>query len=197
MFLRKSPVKKINQVVSECRQAGLDVTPLEVEQYSLCGGDPLELGEALLKAKEVNVPVTIDQLTSVFVVGHDPIDSVVEAARERELVIDTFSADGEDQIRGFTQSEEEVYASARIFYWQEIYDIVTPEVETIYERLGAAISVFINTAESLRSLQIQRPEHEAELITIAKNRFPRIKSVVVEYFKNGEQGGASNSSPRL
>jgi len=41
--------------------------------------------------------------------------------------------------------------------------------------------VYINTATNYRSLQLKKPEQEAELRNIAADMIPAIKSVAIDY----------------
>lgn len=51
----------------------------------------------------------------------------------------------------------------------------------IHERLGAAVSVYINTATDTQALQLKKSAHESELTTLGLGMLPGIRSVAVEY----------------
>ena len=182
MALRRSPISKIRAALLKCETAGLTVTAKDLESHHLCGRDPLILAEALVTAKQLGVSTTFQELSAITLAGHEPLALLLDASKERIVNFDTFSPKRADRIRGFTQDQKEVFAALTVAFRMSPSQLAFHfDFRHIHERLGAAVSVFINTAPDLRTLQIRRSEHEAELRLLGLDALPGLQSVVVEY----------------
>jgi len=182
MHLRKSPVSKIRTALAKCEAAGIDVSAQNLETHSLCGKDPIVLAEALVRAKELGVQTTFIQMAGICMAGIDPMKLLPEATKERSAKFDTFSPTRDDRIVGFTRDQREVSAAITITYTlslsQAAYGFT---LRHIHERVSAAASVYINTSPDLRTLQLRKSAHEAELRALVLEMIEGLKSLAIEY----------------
>lgn len=182
MAIRKSPVSKIRKALARCEAAGLAVTARDLESHFLCGRDPLVLAEALVTAKQLGVATSLQEMAAIILAGHEPLALLLDASKERTARFDTFSPKRADHIRGFTRDQREVSAVITIIYRLSPAQLAFRfELRPVHERLGAAVSVFINTAPDLRTLLMRRDEHAAELKLLGLDTLPDLQSVSVEY----------------
>lgn len=182
MAIRKTPISKIRKALAVCEAAGLAVTARDLESHHLCGRDPLVLAEALVTAKQLGVSTTFQEMAAITLAGHDPLALLLDASKDRTERFDTFSPKREDRIRGFTKDQREVSAVLTVVFRLSPSQLAFRfDFRHVHERLGAAASVFINTAPDLRTLQLRRPEHEAELRLLGLDALPGLRSVAVEY----------------
>ncbi|MDX2111585.1 MAG: flotillin-like FloA family protein [Verrucomicrobiota bacterium] len=184
MSLRKTPITKIKKALAKCEAAGLSVTGKELEAHYLCGGNPIVLAEACVIAKELGADTHFDQLAALCLMGRNPQELILESLKDKTIWFDTFSPKREDKIRGFTRDHREVYAAIsgvyRISPGAVAMDMTVDSCH-LHERLGAAVSVYINTAADVQSLQMKKPADELELLEIAKSSLPGFRSIVIEY----------------
>jgi len=182
MSLRQTPVAKIRKALATCEAAGLAVTAQDLESNHLAGGDPILLAEALASAKKLGVETSLHEMAAVCLAKHNPLELLLEASKEKIVHFDTFSPKRADKIRGFTKDQREVSAEiTAVFRLSPTQLAFRFDFRHIHERLGAAVSVYINTATDYRSLQLKKAEQEAELRTIASDMIPVIKAVTIEY----------------
>jgi uncharacterized protein YqfA (UPF0365 family) len=182
MALRNSPVLKIRKALTKCEAAGLAVTFRDLETHHLCGRDPLVLADVLVSANQLGVSTTFIEMSSIILAGHDPLPLLLDASNDRTIRFDTFSPKRDDRIRGFTRDNQEVLAALTVVYRLSLSQLAFSfDFRHVHERLGAAVSVFINTAPSLRTLQIMRMEHEAELQLLGIDALPGFRSISIEY----------------
>lgn len=182
MYLRKTPIAKVREALKICEAAGIQVTALDLESHSLCRGDPVILAKALTTAKQLGVDTSFHELAAVALARKNLIDLVHQASKERVERFDTFSPTREDKIRGFTKDQTEVFAEVTSVFRLSVRQLASRfDFRHVHERLGAAISVYINTASDFRSLQLQKSTHEAEMKALGADMIPAFKAVVIEY----------------
>jgi uncharacterized protein YqfA (UPF0365 family) len=182
MFFRKTPVPKIKKALALCEAAGLSVTPKDLEAHHLCGRDPVLLAEALVNARQLDIDTNLQEMSVVILAGQNPLELLLEAAKDKVSRIETFSPQRPDPIRGFAKDGCEVTPVITVVYRlslsQQAFGF---DFRHVHERLSAAVSVFINTAASRRELSLKKTAHEAELHQIAVGIIPGFKSAVIEY----------------
>lgn len=182
MTFRNTPIGKIRKAPALCESAGLAVTPGELEAHHLCGKDPLVLVEALVTAQELGINTTFREMAAISLTGQDLSALLLEASNERSVTFETFSPQRDEHIKGFTQDRQETHATVTVTYSLSPSQIAFHfDFRPVHERLGAAVSVYINTAADIRALQIKKTAHESELKTLAIGMLPGIRSVAVEY----------------
>ena len=182
MYFRKSPISKIREALAKCEAAGIDVTAQNLETHSLCGKDPVVLANALVTAKELGVQTTFREMAAMCMVVGDPTELILGATKERVATFDTFSPTRDDRITGFTRDQRQVSATITITCTLSMSQLAFKyNMRHVHERLGAAVSVFINTASDMRTLQLRKAAHEAELKTLALEMLEGLKSLAIEY----------------
>lgn len=182
MSLRNAPVAKLRKALVTCEAAGLAVTAKDLEFHHLAGGDPILLAEALASAKKLGVETSFHEMSAICLAKHNPLELLLEASKDKTARFDTFSPKREDKIRGFTKDHQEVSAVVTVVFRLSLSQSAFRfDFRHIHERLGAAVSVYINTATDYRSLQLKKPEQEAELRNIAADMIPTIKSAAIDY----------------
>jgi uncharacterized protein YqfA (UPF0365 family) len=182
MSLRRSPVNEIAKALKVCESAGITATARDLESQYLCGQDPLALAEGLSSAKQLGIETSLKQMAAAQFMGHDLSKLLNEVLEDRRMKWDTFSPTRPDLIRGFTRDGVEVKASIAV-----VFSLTVPQAtygftgRTVKERLGAAVSVFINTAADRTELERNRPSHEAQLRVLAQDELPGLRSLALSY----------------
>ncbi len=182
MYLRKIPVAKIEKALAISESAGFDLTAAHFESHYFCGKDPVILVEALVTAKQLGVNTSFTQLAAIDLAGRNLNEVLLESTKQRTTRFDTFSPTRSDRIRGFTNDRSEVFAVVTVVYHLMPNELAFGfDFTRVHERLGAAVSVYINTATDLRSLQLQKPEHEAELRVLGVGMIAGFVSASIDY----------------
>ena len=182
MVVLKVPILKIRKALAKCAAAGIAVTVQGLEAHFLCGKDPMMLADALVSAKELGVEATFQSMAALCMVSQDPMKVLLEASKERVAKFDTFSPTKNDRITGVTRDQQQVMAAITIIYTLSPIQVALGfNPRHVHERLGAAVSVFINTSPDMRTLQLRKTSHEAELKTIALEMLAGLKSLTIDY----------------
>lgn len=182
MYFRNSPVSKIKEALKKCEAAGVAITAKDLEAHHLCGKDPMTFADALILAKKLGVTTSLQEMSAICLAGRDPIKILSGATEERIARFDTFSPEREDKIIGFTREHQQVAATITITYRLSLIQLVFGfNLRHVHERLGAAVSVFINTSPSARALQLAKVSNEAELKVIALEMLKGLTSLSIEY----------------
>jgi len=182
MAFRQTPIGKIRKALAKCEGAGIAVTAKDLEAHALCGQDPLVLADALVTAQQLGVTTSFQEMAAVSLVGKDPFAVLLEASKEHTVSFDTFSPKQTELLRGFTRGQEEVFAVVTLVYRLSLHQLTFHfDPSHVHERLGAAISVYINTAPDLRTLRLRQSEHEAQLAVLGLDLLPGLRSVTVEF----------------
>jgi len=182
MHLRGSPVAQIKQALTICQRAAISVTPVDLERHSLSGGNVLALAKGLATAKDLGVETDFMGLAVCQLAGRDLMELVLESSKRREMRIETFSPRRPDLLRGFTRDQREVAASIDLVYFLSPSQLTfSYNLTSLHERLGAAVSVFINTAPDHHALVARKFADEAELLLIAREMLPGVRQVTLAY----------------
>lgn len=182
MYVRNSPVSKIKLALKKCEAAGVDITAKDLETHHLCGKDPAVLADALILAKKLGVTTSFQEMSAICLAGADPMKLIPDAASQRTATFETFSPVRDERIIGFTRDHRQVSASITITYRLSLTQLAFNfSPRHIHERLGAAVSVFINTAPDMRTLQLGKAANEAELKTLALDMLKGLQSLAIEY----------------
>ena len=118
----------------------------------------------------------------MLLAGHDAKELLLGASEDRVAEFDTLSPTRGDRIKGFTADDTEVLAKIKVVYRLSISQLAFRfSIQTIHERLAAAVSVYINTALSRRDLELNRTKQEAEIQNIAINSLRSVREVSIAY----------------
>ena len=154
----------------------------DLETHALCGKDPVVLADALVAARELGVETTFLEMSAICLAGNDPMKLLSETTKVRAAKFDTFSPTREDRIIGFTRDQQQVSAAITISYALSLSQLAYGfNLRHVHERLGAAVSVFINTSPDMRTLQLRKASHEVELRSLALEMLKGLKSLAIEY----------------
>lgn len=182
MALRKTPVGRIRKALTKCENAGIAITAKELESHFLCGHDPVVLADALVAAKGLGVHTTCHEMSAICLAGHDPMALLLDASTDRVVTFDTYSPKRDERIVGFTRDQKEVSVTITAVYRLSPSQLAFRfDFRQIHERLGAAVSVFINTSPDINTLQLKKAEHEAQLALLVHDSLPGMRSVTLAY----------------
>jgi hypothetical protein len=121
------------------------------------------------------------QMSAICLSGKDPMELLPGAIKERVAKFNTFSPTREDRIIGFTRDQQQVSATITITYTLSLSQLAYGfTLRHIHERASAAASVFINTSPDMRTLQLRKASHEAELKTLVLEMLEGLKSLTIE-----------------
>ena len=177
----KDPMVLADALV-KAKTLGVQATFQEMAAICLAGKDPMILVDALAEAKKLGLQVTFRNMMTVCMMGHDPMKLLPEVTKIRVAKFDTFGPTREDRIVGFTRDQQQVAATITITYTLSLLQAALGyNLRHIHERAGAAVSVFINTSPDMRTLQLQKASHEAELKTLVLEMLEGLKSLTIEY----------------
>ena len=181
MWLRHSRVKPLKQALQLAEAEGISTSVAQLEAHQLAGGDPMRLVESTILAKRNGIPAEFSTLSAFDLAGKNTLEVVKACLERKQYGFDTFSPETEEKIVGWTRDGTEVSARCTLAYRPPIQHAFGWSPQLIQERLGARISVYINTAQDIRSLELSKVQHEAKLLVLAKNITETIEKVQVHY----------------
>lgn len=181
MWLRNSRIRPIQEALKLANEAGLSITATQLEAHQLAGGNPIKIIESFALAKKNDIQVDWDTLSAYDLAGKDVLKVVNDCLETQQHQFDTYSPTGEEKIIGWLQDRTKVKASCSLIYQLPVHHAFGWSIDLIQERLGARMAVLINTSTDFHSLELAKPQHEAQLLVLAKDLADSVSKVNIEY----------------
>lgn len=181
MWLRKSRVKPIKEALRLAEKAGISTTAAQLEAHQLAGGDPVRVVESTACAKQHGIPAEFPTLCALDLAGKDTLAVVKACLESKQHQFDTYSSETNEKIVGWTQDGAKVAAACTITYRLPVHHVFGWSPDLLQERLGAKLAVHVNTARDYRSLELAKPQHEAQLLVLAKEAAETVQEIQIQY----------------
>ncbi|MGD0090780.1 MAG: flotillin-like FloA family protein [Planctomycetota bacterium] len=181
MYLRRSPVAKIEQCVKRAAEAGITVPFPNIEAHYLCGADFAVVLEAYILARKESVQTCLDELCAIDLSRHDPLEAVRLAIPAHQLAFDKYAPDKDEYIEGACRNGKLVRATCTLDYTLPVGSVFGTKLEQVQEALAARLSVWICGAVDEAMLERQKANCEEDLLGRAVAVMPTIRKVTVDY----------------
>jgi uncharacterized protein YqfA (UPF0365 family) len=157
MTLRRVPVGLIVRARIKAVQEGVNITYRDLESYYLGGGDVPRVVEALIRAKNANINLTINRAKEINRTGRDLLDAVSMSIYPK--VIDCPDATrGVPMIAAVAKDGIQLQAKARVTVRTQIDRLVGGATEeTVIARVGEGIVSAIGSSESYKEV-LENPD---------------------------------------
>jgi len=185
MRMRKVPVKPLKAALAAAEAGGLDVTVTQLETHLICNGDPVKVVEATLLARKSGIPAEFQTVSAFDLAGHDPVAAVTACLERKRYAFHTFDPEGREELVGFTRDGTEIGVRCELTYRPPLSVIWGWEPSGLHLILSARIAIFVNTSEDVRTLQMQRPAHEAKSLVVAMGLLETVERVELTYEVRG------------